>query len=100
MQTKKLTPIPSPVTSVIMMSVSQSVSVASTVTETSLVDMSLNNSDDNLLESAPENKEEVVDSSVDLLSPSVLTLIFVKSCSRCNFAAKLVAKLFDNETRR
>ena len=29
----------------------------------------------------------------------MLTPIFVKHCSRCDFVAKLVEKLFDNETR-
>lgn len=32
-------------------------------------------------------------------TPDVLTPIFVKSCSRHNFAAKLVAQLYDEETR-
>ena len=43
--------------------------------------------------------EEIVDDLPELISPSILTPIYVKSCSRRNFASRLVAKLFDRETR-
>ena len=43
--------------------------------------------------------EEVGDNQPELIPPSVLTPIYVKSCSRRNFASRLVAKLFDPETR-
>ena len=99
METQKLTPVPLPMTSIINLSTSQSVSVGPTVPETLPANRPFNHSGDSLLALVPANEEEVVDSSVELLSPSVLTPIFVRNCSRHNFAAKLVAKLFDRETR-
>jgi len=109
-KTMTLSPVPSPITSVTTISTPQPVNddaVAAANSPEALIPVNNGASADTnhpeILNVSRNDvsgmEEEIVDDSVDLIPPNIITPIYVKSCSRRNFASKLVTKLFDDETR-